>query len=63
MPPSRNFNDLIVLDESFSRLLSRVSRVPVNTQTLDGYVLNDLSARLFVVERDGALYAFDMLSY
>ena len=36
---------------------------PVNTQTLDGYVLNDLSARLFVVERDGALYAFDMLSY
>ena len=35
----------------------------VNTQTLSGYTVIENNARLFVVERDGALYACTMLSY
>ena len=37
--------------------------LPVNMQKLPGYTLIENRARLFVLERDGALHAFTMLSY
>ena len=36
---------------------------PVNVQTLDGFRIAELNTRLFVVDRDGALRAFSVLSY